>query len=427
MSYLKSLRSLCAGSAMIPAAFLSVIASGCADKQAVAPELSLSARTPRVAQDVNLQFDDFFVAWSASHSSGPIQTQNFALDTRQNRQYGGWWPDEALLNFARANRGQLYINGDEPDQYCINPLEYAEMYNHFVEVVLTADPTARFSPAGFAEPNERCCPPGDEACMARQHSLGYANQFYDAYVQRYGEAPRVDEWRFHDFALTVPVGDVAGWWSRVNAYATWSAAHGAKLVLGGWGFHRWKDEPVTLYQEHLKQAMGRLMADSRINETVYWSYEQWAGEANYLANPDGSLTPQGQTFANPLTDVPTQPTAIAASNGRAKLVWNNPTNAWGAEVEYWVRPPGSSTFVVQNTERVATAGATESPTGVFHIGDVVKARVRYYNRFGQAAWSDYSNSVAMVLGEPGTNKGPGSRKGPRFCVLPTGVQSQRCD
>jgi hypothetical protein len=108
-------------------------------------------------------------------------------------------------------------------------------------------------------------------------------------------------------------------------------------------------------------------------------------------------------------------------------VWNNATNAWGAEVEYWVRTPGSSSFALQKSERVATAGVTQAPLSVFRIGDVVKARVRYYNRFGQAAWSDFSNEVPMVLGEPDTNKGSGGRKGPRFCVLPTGVQSQRCD
>jgi hypothetical protein len=388
--------------------------------------------TPRGAIDLpafddpEVPFNKFFVAWSRTHSANPIQTQIFALDTRQNRQYGGWWPDETVLAFARANPGRLYINGDEPDQYCIAPAEYAEMYNHFVEAVRGADPTARFSPAGFAEPNEKCCPPDDTECMARVHSLGYASQFYDAYVARYGEAPPVDEWRFHHFGLTVPVGDVAGWWARVDEAATWSVAHGAKMVLGAWAFHRWR-EPDSDYQEHMKQAIGRLLKDSRIREAVYWSYESWQGEAHYLANSDGTLTAQGQTYANPLTDVPTGIVAVGGSNARAQLEWTNTTAAWEAEVEYWVKAPGSSSWVYHNTERVAQAGATQTPLDVFHVGDSVKGRVRYYNRYGQAGWSEFSNPVLMVLGENESNKGNGSRKGPRFCNLPTSLQSQRCD
>ena len=425
MYHPKLLQSKCLRSAMIPAALLCVVVSGCADEQPTSPKLLRVARTSNADLEP-VTFDKFFVAWSQSHSSSPIRTQMWALDTRQNRQYGGWWPNPTLLSFAKANPGRLYINGDEPDQYCTEPYEYAGIYKNFVEAVRAEDPTARFSPAGFAEPNDRCCPvPADEPCRQRMHSIGYADQFYNAYLQRYGEAPPVDEWRFHDFGLAFATGDLNGWWSRVNEEATWSVAHGAKMVLGGMGFHGWK-EPAPEYQEHLKQAIGRVMNDTRINEAVYWSYESWVGEAHYLANGDGSLTSAGQTYANPLTDMPASVIAVASTNGNARLQWSNTTSAWGSEAEFWVKTPGSSSFAYHNTARVAAAGATQTPLDVFHIGDSVKGRVRYYNRYANADWSAFSNGVLMTLGESETTKGPGSRKGPRFCFLPTGIQNQPC-
>ena len=406
---------------MIPAALLCAILSGCADQptgpklQPTGPKLSRVALTNDLALDP-VPFSKFFVAWSQSFGSGPIQTQNFTLDTRQNRQYGGWWPEQKLLSFASANPGRLYINGDEPDQYCMEPYEYAGIYKNFVEAVRGADPTARFSPAGFAEPNDRCCPvPADEPCRMRMHSTGYADQFYDAYIRRYGIAPPVDEWRFHDFGLSFATGDVNGWWSRVDQAAAWSVSHGANMVLGAWGFHGWV-EPAPAYQEHLKQAIGRLMKDTRINEAVYWSYESWAGEANHLANGDGSLTPQGETYANPLTDIPTGVKIVGSADGQAKLRWSNTTAAWAAEAEFWVQAPESNSFVYHKTELAAGPGASQTPFLVFNIGDRVRARVRYYNVYGQAAWSPFSNTVLLALADPEGDPRRGGGKRPLFCL-----------
>src|SRR6266550_3538589 len=278
------LRSICIRSAMLSAALLCVIASGCDDQQPTAPKV-----VPPVARTSNVSFDKFFVAWAQNYSSSPIQTQVFALDIRQDRQYAGWWADEGVLSFARANPGRLYIVGDEPDQYCVAPYDYAGTYHDFVAGVRGADPTARFSPSGFAEPNHYCCP--DDLPCAVMHSISYAQQFYDAYVQRYGVAPPVNEWRFHDFGISFAVGDVAGWWSRVDQEAAWSVAHGANMVLGAWGLLGW-NEPESDFREHLKQAMGRIMNDTRINQAAYWSYESW-GEHHYLMNGDGSLTAEG--------------------------------------------------------------------------------------------------------------------------------------
>lgn len=413
MRHPKLLRSGLIRSAMIPAVLFCALVSGCADQEPIGPEL------PGVARNLSVSFDRYFIAWSQSHSSGPIQTQNFALDARQDRQWA-WYMDAGVAAFARANPGRLYIVGDEPDQECARPADYAVIYHDFVEGMRAADPTARFSPAGFAEPNYKCCPLPDDVpapCWSEKHSIGFANDFYNAFIQRYGAPPRVDEWRFHDFGLRSQLGDMDGWWAGIDRKASWAVAHGANMVLGAWGLLGWR-EPASSYNEHLKQAMGRILSDPRINGAVYWSYEQWAGELHFLRNPDGSLTAEGETYANPLTDIPVDITAVSSPDGRAMLQWTNTTAAWSAEVEFWVRAAGTSSFVYNNTERVATLGARQTPLLVFRPGDSVMARVRYYNAYGQAGWSSFSNTVSMPADL--VTKGAGSKKAPRFCFLPLG-------
>jgi hypothetical protein len=407
MQHPKLLRSKCVRYAMIPAvALLCVIVSACADQEPTGPAL------PSIARNYSVSFDKFFLAWSQNHSSSPIQTQMFALDARQDRQYVDWYVDSRVLSFARANPGRLYIIGDEPDQWCVPAYDYAGTYHDAVAAVQGADPTARFSPAGFAEPNHYCCP-NDEPCRS-MHAISYAQQFYDAYVQRYRVAPPVNEWRFHNFGLSFGAGDVSGWWWEIDQAAAWSVAHGANMVLGAWGLLGW-NEPMSDHQEHMKQAIGLLMNDTRINGSVYWSYEQWAGEHHYLLNGDGSLTPEGQTFVNPLTDIPTGLKVVGSANGQAKLRWSNTTSAWPAEVEFWVKAPGSNSFVYRASERVAGPGASQSPFVVLNNGDRVMGRVRYYNIYGQAAWSAFSDPVSLAMAEPDQGSVVGKR--PLTCFL----------
>lgn len=401
---------------MIPAALLCAIVSGCADRQPTGPELPRVARISNPAAEP-VPFNKFFVAWSQSYIPGPIQTQIFEVDTRQDRQYAAFEVHENVKAFARANPGRLYINGDEPDQYCIAPSLYADVYHDFVIAVRSADPTARVSPAGFAEPNERCCPnPDDNACRERMHSLNYANEFYNAYVQRYKVPPPVNEWRFHDFGLSYATGDINGWWSRIDKYAAWSVARGANMVLGAWGFLGWR-ESVPAYQDHMKQAMGRLMNDPRINGAAYWSYRPWVDSPRFLVNDDGSLTAEGQTFVNPLTDIPTSLKIVGSANGNARLRWNNTTSAWGAEVEFWVQPPGSDSFVYHKTQLVDGLGASQTPFVVVNTGGRVRARVRYHSDYGQAPWSSFSNIVLLELTEPEGDERKSSRNSPHLCFL----------
>jgi hypothetical protein len=235
-----------------------------------------------------------FGAWSQAYSAGPIPSQTFTVDARQSRQFIDWYVPDSALTFARAHPGQLYIDGDEPDQYCTAPSEYADIYHGFVEAIRSADPTARFSPSGFAEPNHYCCP-GDSLC-AEMHSISYAQKFYDSHIKQFGTPPRVNEWRFHDFAGGIATGDTAAWWARVDQEAAWSVAHGANMVLGSWGFLGW-DEPSPVLQEQVKWAKGRLRNDSRINGAVWWSLEPWVETAHPL-KVNGTLTSLGQTYAD---------------------------------------------------------------------------------------------------------------------------------
>ena len=415
MHHLKSLRSKVVRSAMLPAALLCVIVSACADQQQPTGP-TLPAVVTRAA---NVPFTSFFTAWSRSYTSGAIQTQTFGLDVRQERQFINWYVDQAALAFARANPGRLYIDGDEPDQYCAtwSAYDYAGVYHDFVVAIRSADPTARVSPAGFAEPNPHCCPGFPDIPCAEAHGIAYGDQFYSAYVQRYGVAPPVDEWEFHDFGVTFAAGDMNGWWGRVDAEAAWSVAHGAKMFLGGWGLHGWPaKESSAAFQEHLKQAMGRLMNDARIVGASYWSYEPWVDAPRPLVNADGSLTTEGNTYANPLTDIPVDVKIVASASGTAKVQWTNTTAAWAGEAEFWVQTPGSSSFVYRSTQFVPGPGATQSQSVAFNAGETVKARVRYYNAFGQAGWSSFSNTVLSAQSGSATEGGiPGKR--PLSCKL----------
>lgn len=238
----------------------------------------------------------FFTAWSQQFSASPIETQTFSCDSRQQRQFIDWYVKPADLDFANANRGQLYIIGDEPDQFCMKPEEYAAIYYTATKALYEADITARFSPAGFAEPNAVCAIAGAEnQSWHANHSIDYAQKFVDAYVKAYGTQPLVAEWRFHDFGLTTPVGALDTWFDKIDIMTDWSIAHGAPMYLGSWGFHSW-NEPQDLFLHHLQQAMDYIGEHPSIIGAAWWSYEPWT-EAVHPLFIDNQLTPVGEVYA----------------------------------------------------------------------------------------------------------------------------------
>ncbi len=246
---------------------------------------------------------NFFIAWSQQVSVAPIRTQTFSVDTRQQRQFIDWYAKPSDIAFAEANRGYLYIIGDEPDQFCMKPEEYAGIYHASVESILIVDPTARFSPAGFAEPNAVCAIAGTpNKSWDDAHSIAYAQKFVDAYVKAYRTQPPVTEWRFHDFGLTTPVGDLQTWFNKVDRLIAWSVSHGAPMYLGSWGFHSW-NEPIETFLSHLSQAMTYLSSHPNLVGAAWWSYEPWTEAVHPLF--DGvALTPTGRVYAGQEPQMP---------------------------------------------------------------------------------------------------------------------------
>jgi hypothetical protein len=242
--------------------------------------------------------EPFFIAWSTDWKTSPIQTielgdtQGTGLNPGQYRiQWPAWRANDVLLAFAAANPGHLYFNGDEPDGEvggCIAPETYAEHYYHFVKAVLAADPTAKFSNAGFTEPGTHC--------NTTRHDTAYAGEFIRDYHRLWSELPRVDEWRFHNFGNNSK-NDLAKWKAEVQVMAQWSVDHGAPMYLGSWGFHGW-DKPITPFLSDMQDAMSFLRADSRIRGAAWWRYEQ-RKEPHYLADSSGTaLTPEGETYVH---------------------------------------------------------------------------------------------------------------------------------
>lgn len=251
----------------------------------------------------------FFVAWSPTFSAAPIPTQTFTLNSGQERQFVDWYTNADTLAFAKAHPGQLYIIGDEPDQFCQSPTEYAHIYHAAIVAIRAVDRSARFSPAGFAEPNSHCVQSATyDKSWDDAHSISYAAKFAAEYVRLFGNPPPVAEWRFHDFALTIATGDVEAWWSRVDKMAAWSVAHGAKMYLGSWGFLGWS-QPTQVLQSQMQQMMTRLQNDDRIVGAAWWSLGPWEDSTHPLLL-DGKLTPLGETYTStgstqetPMTDM----------------------------------------------------------------------------------------------------------------------------
>jgi len=357
--------------ALVPARSLSIVLAlacvGCGRTSGSDADAPIAVPALRYA-NTSAETSPFFVAWSyLRYRSRPIPLQSQDLDGPPYRVYwyGALKPE--LLSFARRNPGHLYINGDEPDQACKAPAAYAEEYHTFVEALRGADSTARFSPAGFAEPNRACgCPP-DEPCYHTRHFIGYAQQFWDAYVVRYGSPPPVAEWRFHDFGLDRKF-DVPRWWARVDSAASWSVAHGAPMVLGGWGFINW-DEPEEAFLEHMRHAMDLVRNDRRIVQAAWWSFEN-TKVPRFLLAADSTLTPEGRQY---LVDPGVMSVAITG----ASEVRSAARCAWSAIVTNGIPP-----FVYN--WRVDGVGHPDSSTALRYLnaGHDFDLRVTVTDRYG---------------------------------------------
>jgi hypothetical protein len=83
-----------------------------------------------------------------------------------------------------------------------------------------------------------------------------------------------------------------------------------------------------------------------------------------------------------------------------------------------VQPAGSSSFAPHHSVRVAKLGTNQASPAEFNIGDNVRARVRYYNLYGQAEWSPFSNTVSFgITPPPAKDKGKVLGKRQPVCIL----------
>jgi hypothetical protein len=313
----------------------------------------------------------------------------------------GFVADSNVLAFARANPGKLYIDGDEPDGVnggCQTPMHYVRVYYNYVTAIRSVDPTARFSPAGVSDQTDQCCPQPGTACRTTMHYTGYTQQFYTAYIDSIGSPPPVDEWRFHNFAQWVGSGDLTTWLAEIRDAATWSAAHGAPMVLGSWGFLGWNitaEYPMSEFLTNLQMAKDSLFNDTRINQAVWWALEPSCcgdGGTPYphnLRNPDGQFTVEGLTYGA----ITPAGLVIDALRGQMRGRWTNTTSGPGVEVQF---------FQLQGTTWVATSdpmwqppGATTTPYYNFPSGAKVRFRARYSTAQGPGPWSPYSASVTI--------------------------------
>jgi hypothetical protein len=229
-----------------------------------------------------------FTAWSDSWVNSAIPLQTGTLDVRQERQYPGICKTQAECEglaaaaaaFAGQYRGHLYIFTDEPDQHGITPSQFAAWYHHYVQTILAADPTARFSPGGFTEPNVVGGP-------GALHFTAYADAFVAAYAAQFpAYTLRVDEYRFH-------VGLDRGWSALMDQAAAWSAAKGKPLVIGFGLFGR---PPAENVLAELQAALNQVLNDSRIAGMAYWSYDHPGDAVHRLTDSAGNLTAEGVLY-----------------------------------------------------------------------------------------------------------------------------------
>jgi hypothetical protein len=229
----------------------------------------------------------------------PVYTDGFLIATNNLRpdQYNNYYFQMADVyaaytkyianipadtQWAAAHPGELYIFGDEPDVLGIAAADYAEKYHDYVIAMRTADPTARFSPAGFSQPSSD---PNRTI-----HFTDYAQQFWDAYNAKYGTPPPVDEWRFHVFSYST---DLTTWKSLVNSAVSWSSQHGAPMVLGSFGFPPPSNTDVRTAERDM---MRFIAAKPQIVSAVWYDFEPRSDAAHTINKDNGNLSPEGQVF-----------------------------------------------------------------------------------------------------------------------------------
>lgn len=204
-----------------------------------------------------------------------------------------------LKNHARNYPSDHYIMWDEPDQpkaghtNQISPTNYAAYYYDVVKQIRSVDPTARFSPAGFASEA------GSNSGM--DNWTTYAEQFYEAYKTRTGEYPSVEEWRFNIYETAEMFGDTLTWRDKgVIPAADWAVQHGARLHPVFGTPYRTQSDDVSKIMDFMRRT---LEGNCNVSGGTWWAYVQIDNGNHYLADSSG-YTAEGNIYAT--WDVPSR-------------------------------------------------------------------------------------------------------------------------
>ena len=262
---------------------------------------------------ITIQLRKPFYAWTESQTGMPnwIRLQGVAAWMGQHESYDRQmvhmgncekqWSVSAAFVDAHKNKGMIYFIGDEPDHNQVafgacgsstqtplfTPEEYAQKFHEAVTYIRGIDPSARFSNGGFTP---RGATPTDPQYL---HFIEYADAFIEAYKKlpgTGGQAPPIEEWRFHSNNSTA-----AELRDRMNEAAAWAATRGGgKRVFVG----SFNGPEMQAMIEHIE-------SDSRLVGGSWWNYD-YRGRGNgsfdgeiwpdRLTNENGTLNTRGEQF-----------------------------------------------------------------------------------------------------------------------------------
>lgn len=177
------------------------------------------------------------------------------------------------------NKGQLYILGDEPDLYGVEPADYLAWYSKYRAMLKEADPTCKVSIAGISQ----------------VHGLGYLNQLYAIGFE-------TDQLRCHAFDWWDD--NLATWKSYINSWLVWRDVHmpTVPVAIGSFGYPG-SNQPdqAQVILDKMTAALNWLQGIASICQWYWWEWDAAKfGEPNCLWK-DGQLTPCGELWTSRAT------------------------------------------------------------------------------------------------------------------------------
>lgn len=139
-------------------------------------------------------YHDFGLVGSPSHPAGLAFAETIRLsndgpfDDRACSTCPAW---TTLRSFVQANRGNLWLIGNEPDRIVVqdgvDPGRYAQLYHDFFIFLKWVDPTCKVGIGGVVQPTPL--------------RLLYLDRILGAYQIQYGKVMPVDVWNVHNYVL----------------------------------------------------------------------------------------------------------------------------------------------------------------------------------------------------------------------------------